>query len=189
MLFSEWSSPCPDAGEYIPLLHLFICFYVEGVSIYSAFNRLNALATFPIVCIGNHPRSCGKDGLGDVVVRDPTGSPPLVRERLQVRRRAVDVVGITPARARKTTFLPNWVKRTQDHPRSCGKDGGKALSMSWQWESPPLVRERRAAHRRQRNGNGITPARAGMVLCQVWVQVKLRFLSISYPAIKAAFFL
>ena len=61
MLFSERSSPCPDAGEYIPSLRLFICFYVEGVSIYSAFNRLNALATLPIVCIGNHPRSCGKD--------------------------------------------------------------------------------------------------------------------------------
>ena len=28
-----------------------------------------------------------------------------------------------------------------------------------------------------------------LVLCQVWVQIKLRFLSISYPAIKAAFFL
>ena len=28
-----------------------------------------------------------------------------------------------------------------------------------------------------------------VVLCQVWVQVKLRFLSIGYPAIKAAFFL
>ena len=33
------------------------------------------------------------------------------------------------------------------------------------------------------------PAREILVLCQVWVQVKLRFLSISYPAIKAAFFL
>ena len=30
---------------------------------------------------------------------------------------------------------------------------------------------------------------ARLVLCQVWVQIKLRFLSISYPAIKAAFFL
>ena len=28
-----------------------------------------------------------------------------------------------------------------------------------------------------------------LVLCQVWVQVKLKFISISYPAIKAAFFL
>ena len=34
-----------------------------------------------------------------------------------------------------------------------------------------------------------TANKESLVLCQVWVQVKLRFLSISYPAIKAAFFL
>ena len=36
---------------------------------------------------------------------------------------------------------------------------------------------------------GLSQPNMVVVLCQVWVQVKLRFLSISYPAIKAVFFL
>ena len=122
MLFSERSSPCPDAGKYIPSLRLFICFCVEGVSIYSAFNRLNALATLPIVCIGNHPRSCGKDLILGVRSVCSGGSPPLVRERRQNRYRRMPAHGITPARAGKTGTAERQGREEQDHPRSCGKD-------------------------------------------------------------------
>ena len=50
----------------------------------------------------DHPRSCGKDSTGAGLSRPPSGSPPLVRERLTRIGVLPDRNGITPARAGKT---------------------------------------------------------------------------------------
>ena len=55
-------------------------------------------------CIGDHPRSCGKDVIFLLSFPGLVGSPPLVRERLFVVVDPEDNDGITPARAGKTLF-------------------------------------------------------------------------------------
>ena len=52
----------------------------------------------------DHPRSCGKDGSRSSSVRPRKGSPPLVRERQLQLTNLNREVGITPARAGKTTL-------------------------------------------------------------------------------------
>ena len=90
----------------------------------------------------DHPRSCGKDSCKSPLYSKNLGSPPLVRERLRCFRRYIMSVGITPARAGKTSLrryplLPSW-----DHPRSCGKDSKTLYTLAPSTGSPPLVRER-----------------------------------------------
>ena len=53
---------------------------------------------------GDHPRSCGKDVPCWMMTAWPTGSPPLVRERLCRLLRKSTFGGITPARAGKTQY-------------------------------------------------------------------------------------
>ena len=55
------------------------------------------------------------------------GSPPLVRERRSHLRGCFPHLGITPARAGKTSLIAGNTDKQGDHPRSCGKDAVKAL--------------------------------------------------------------
>ena len=90
----------------------------------------------------DHPRSCGKDRMLETMRRNTTGSPPLVRERRNLRKPKVEKQGITPARAGKTQKRQEKEVNDADHPRSCGKD---RYSVSVRFAcigSPPLVRER-----------------------------------------------
>ena len=129
----------------------------------------------------DHPRSCGKDALFPTIERGNTGSPPLVRERLKSRRKALLMGGspplvrerpvwgvsedgsgrITPARAGKTNTAARRPGISRDHPRSCGKDTYPMCSRTRNTGSPPLVRERRRHVVRPCRRTGITPARAG----------------------------
>ena len=70
----------------------------------------------------DHPRSRGKDSRPRCWCRPRMGSPPLARERLRPRPIAPVVVGITPARAGKTSPASSQRPRSWDHPRSRGKD-------------------------------------------------------------------
>ena len=54
----------------------------------------------------DHPRSCGKDWHQESESAPLQGSPPLVRERLTPCYDSKRYVGITPARAGKTTRYP-----------------------------------------------------------------------------------
>ena len=109
----------------------------------------------------DHPRSCGKDQANGYTARVNEGSPPLVRERLEAGRRARKPGRITPARAGKTGKLHRRIRRSQDHPRSCGKDTADVLQFAFLPGSPPLVRERRFGAKIRNSFMGITPARAG----------------------------
>ena len=94
------------------------------------------------LCCQDHPRSCGKDKLPFGYVGIVWGSPPLVRERRTASCRPDNGSGITPARAGKTKFCRSASCRSQDHPRSCGKDHACPPSIAIMSGSPPLVRER-----------------------------------------------
>ena len=109
----------------------------------------------------DHPRSCGKDSERSAKPWPITGSPPLVRERPVHRRDGGRCIGITPARAGKTSSSMVPPKSMQDHPRSCGKDCITSWSIILFLGSPPLVRERHVISSQRKRILGITPARAG----------------------------
>ena len=77
-------------------------------------------------------------------------------------------IGITPARAGKTTTLQSCSRVLQDHPRSCGKDRLRSYNPVPAPGSPPLVRERPHLAFLQILFPGITPARAGKTDCQFY---------------------
>ena len=89
------------------------------------------------------------------------GSPPLARERPEEERSNILGVGITPARAGKTSALMSSYAAPGDHPRSRGKDFALCTILPWLPGSPPLARERLFRDYDKRYSTGITPARAG----------------------------
>ena len=120
----------------------------------------------PYKRLGDHPRSCGKDRPSRAASDSPSGSPPLVRERLCRAFLLSRDAGITPARAGKTGCHPPKSRPGQDHPRSCGKDRWKYGILGFDLGSPPLVRERHTEQLLRIIQSGITPARAGKtILC------------------------
>ena len=98
------------------------------------------------LCVGDHPRSCGKDSFALFVMDRRSGSPPLVRERLVKGYRPMRGFGITPARAGKTSMASTHFCSIEDHPRSCGKDPDCWAASTNDLGSPPLVRERLHIH-------------------------------------------
>ena len=54
----------------------------------------------------DHPRTCGKDWNIDILAFIGVGSPPHMRERLEIVRSHHLPVGITPAHAGKTNLSP-----------------------------------------------------------------------------------
>ena len=97
----------------------------------------------PVICTSeDHPRSCGKDHDAIFEQAVELGSPPLVRERRQVKVIVIKNHGITPARAGKTILIHRSYLPHQDHPRSCGKDATSHSRNPLLGGSPPLVRER-----------------------------------------------
>ena len=127
-----------------------------------------------IVICWDHPRSCGKDTLVSDTAFKFSGSPPLVRERLDNISVMTSSTGITPARAGKTAMAGLPVQAAGDHPRSCGKDSIGWDSASFKAGSPPLVRERRGAMPGSQSIAGITPARAGKTMNSTWMTMKLQ---------------
>ena len=109
----------------------------------------------------DHPRMCGKDELHDFLPVSLAGSPPHVRERLDVCMRPPVKKRITPACAGKTRQRGQPVRHGWDHPRMCGKDHLTPVLTPRLQGSPPHVRERLKNVRSWLDYIGITPACAG----------------------------
>ena len=109
----------------------------------------------------DHPRSCGKDLSYHVRPTFSVGSPPLVRERHNIKIIKSFYLGITPARAGKTQMRLYCLLTRRDHPRSCGKDIVSFRFIIQPPGSPPLVRERLHIGDVNYPQSRITPARAG----------------------------
>ena len=106
-----------------------------------------------------------------------TGSPPLVRERPSDGAHYGLGQRITPTRAGKTWDLSAKHMRTQDHPRSCGKDRYNMSAAQAGQGSPPLVRERPRFRNKRRYCLRITPARAG----KTWTTTRRTSASRDHP--------
>ena len=109
----------------------------------------------------DHPRACGENYLHVFPPLRLAGSPPRVRGKLAdlvLHRRNV---GITPARAGKTSELYKGRNRSQDHPRACGENLRIDPNCPANCGSPPRVRGKPSCRRAASKTRRITPARAG----------------------------
>ena len=70
----------------------------------------------------DHPRRCGENEMQIITARVSEGSPPQVRGKPERAFYCPLVLGITPAGAGKTDFMPFISCSLQDHPRRCGEN-------------------------------------------------------------------
>ena len=109
----------------------------------------------------DHPRACGENAYSQAVRQCRQGSPPRVRGKLYSSVASVATMGITPARAGKTTARGIPAADAADHPRACGENGTIQIQNDAITGSPPRVRGKQILQRRRALLPRITPARAG----------------------------
>ena len=90
----------------------------------------------------DHPRVCGKNALPVGQLVSSEGSPPRVREKLNINRLDFQETRITPASAGKTPTSASGISSTKDHPRECGKNHVFLIAVLQISGSPPRVREK-----------------------------------------------
>ena len=110
---------------------------------------------------GDHPRLRGKNPVALSDRSGLLGSPPLAREKLDVRCKRKKPVRITPACAGKTPFYLSNEFISRDHPRLRGKNSAfQSFDIAFHG-SPPLAREKLAILSLCAIATRITPACAG----------------------------
>ena len=111
--------------------------------------------------VKDHPRRCGENGTIERYGSAGAGSPPQVRGKLFALARTMQPLGITPAGAGKTICCCFKVSNIQDHPRRCGENLLKTVSLEIFGGSPPQVRGKHIVKKDKENQQRITPAGAG----------------------------
>ena len=111
--------------------------------------------------IWDHPRMCGKYVFSCCASHFSIGSPPHVREILDISTDGNMVTGITPACAGNTDMYLLCSYLNQDHPRMCGKYVFSCCASHFSIGSPPHVREILDISTDGNMVTGITPACAG----------------------------
>ena len=109
----------------------------------------------------DHPRACGANDAGDVVLPMQIGSSPRVRGKLQIVSEERHISRIIPARAGQTSSAMSLSSRATDHPRACGANTPRTLSASHSNGSSPRVRGKQKFDTTQIARLRIIPARAG----------------------------
>ena len=104
---------------------------------------------------------CGKDCEFRAFNSSELGSPPRVREGLEMNCIKAIRSGITPACAGRTIFDVKVHVFYEDHPRVCGKDYSTLVHKSHTLGSPPRVREGLLSLLLTSSKLRITPACAG----------------------------
>ena len=102
--------------------------------------------TMASVIVRDHPRVCGKNYLMILLMLQHLGSPPRVREKLEVTAEGDKLIGITPACAGKTSIKLTVKTCMRDHPRVCGKNDYHRGATFTLEGSPPRVREKLSNH-------------------------------------------
>ena len=113
-----WTGSPPRVREK---LHQFVLVWlVHGIT--PACAGKTSISVTRFLSIQDHPRVCGKNL--SLVTWTPfnSGSPPRVREKLELLEISQDEIGITPACAGKTSNRLMVYQLWRDHPRVCGKN-------------------------------------------------------------------
>ena len=112
----------------------------------------------------DHPRVCGKNTANNWDEAVNMGSPPRMREKLQLPSYLRLLRRITPAYAGKTVVSIRIVTGNGDHPRVCGKNLSPISIQVGIEGSPPRMREKLKGLARLPRCPRITPAYAGKTL-------------------------
>ena len=118
----------------------------------------------------DHPRTCGENSEETLKSGFDRGSPPHLRGKLTFTRKAVLVVGITPAPAGKTVRYRCKNAFRKDHPRTCGENYAKSLNVYTNAGSPPHLRGKLNNFTFSRRKIRITPAPAGKTVCMKQIE-------------------
>ena len=99
--------------------HTFFNRYAAGITPARAGKSLSAALRGGL--FRDHPRACGEKGFSVCCRAGRLGSPPRVRGKVCMASMSYKILGITPARAGKSSrpALGAWSGR--DHPRACGE--------------------------------------------------------------------
>ena len=109
----------------------------------------------------DHPRVCGEQKLLPRLFLPEQGSPPRVRGTGIAPVSDIPGQRITPACAGNSPRPPRIKCLRRDHPRVCGEQNPRGISISWPNGSPPRVRGTANIGRKNARASGITPACAG----------------------------
>ena len=109
----------------------------------------------------DHPRPCGEKYLIGVVGAVVPGSPPPMRGKARIKRRAWRMKWITPAHAGKSFYMGRACARAQDHPRPCGEKFDCEIQRTRLIGSPPPMRGKGLIFDADVAAFRITPAHAG----------------------------
>ena len=112
----------------------------------------------------DHPRTCGEKRKPARAGVFKKGSPPHMRGKVKPADRALNLVGITPAHAGKSSCIRGRSRRNRDHPRTCGEKLQKSCIVHFVRGSPPHMRGKAPELRARFHLLGITPAHAGKSL-------------------------
>ncbi len=116
----------------------------------------------------DHPRACGKNGANISAGVSEEGSPPRMREELDMAKWKERGARITPAHAGRMAHVMAEEDLSEDHPRACGKNIGIAIESRRRSGSPPRMREECRWGSRVRGSPWITPAHAGRIFFGVY---------------------
>ena len=109
----------------------------------------------------DHPRACGANLTGCIIICWRNGSSPRVRGKPELSQKRFGDLRIIPARAGQTASYPRPSNASADHPRACGANfPGHAMS-SKSSGSSPRVRGKRRHSTLSHDSIRIIPARAG----------------------------
>ena len=109
----------------------------------------------------DHPRACGEKQFMPYGLRLQLGSPPRVRGKVVHPIDKPSAVGITPARAGKSSSKNSRGGGRRDHPRACGEKAISLPRLGGPTGSPPRVRGKAGLSQLSVRDIRITPARAG----------------------------
>ena len=109
----------------------------------------------------DHPRACGANVQGTVILRAPTGSSPRMRGKRVLHHRAEIAKRIIPAHAGQTKSPSLALDPSSDHPRACGANVADYLSPRFRHGSSPRMRGKHASALALTAPVRIIPAHAG----------------------------
>ena len=109
----------------------------------------------------DHPRVCGEKQTKTTFVAKFKGSPPRMRGKVPKCVHALPHLGITPAYAGKSGFVPSSYSSERDHPRVCGEKRLVSQRDTENEGSPPRMRGKAFFFVPPKFCAGITPAYAG----------------------------
>ena len=112
-------------------------------------------------CPRAHPRVCGENHPGALLVGGRPGSSPRVRGKRSRTFQTTDAPGLIPACAGKTGWHTGRLFCGWAHPRVCGENTAQGSHIDFLAGSSPRVRGKPGCDPRAGQGEGLIPACAG----------------------------